>query len=391
MAALSAHAASLGSESSVSVSSEYASNPTLAPGGIAAEAAAVLATVPVTYASEAESLEIKPSVRLAETHGVTQLLTNYQYLDAGWQLSSERSAYALGAEWHRDSTYYDVFERSLLRGRTLPRLEEDVSASWRRALSELSGLQVASSYTQVAYSAESNQRLDNYNYTQGSLTFDHTFSETLSADASIGYGRYALRQPGEGNDNRYVQASTKYQASEYWKLSAQIGYSRIASRSQVLLCCAIVRLPGGALGLRYVLTSQNTSGGLTSYGLNLNRQSEQMSIQIAAARSVQPTSFGAPLAIQTAGINVSHPLTERWAVNASLQDSRQSDTLARSGSPASARFESAGAGATWQWTEHWTIGMQAAYSIAAVGNATAQGRGASLLINVTRQLGRVRL
>jgi hypothetical protein len=347
--------------------------------------------VPVTYTSDAQSLDVIPSARLAATHGVTQLLTDYQYLDADWQFGSDRNTYSLGGAWHRDSTFYNVFERAELRGRTLPRLEEDISASWRRALSERSGLQLAASYDQVAYSAESSLRLDNYNYLQGSLKLDRTLNERWSADASIGYGRYALQQQTNGNETRYLQTSTKYQVSDHWTLAAQLGYSRLASHTEALLCCVIVGLPGGRVGLGYIRAKQSSAGGIISYGLTVEHQSEQVSMELSASRTVQPTSFGALLTLQTVRLSASRPVTDRWTLNASLQDARQSDTLAQRGSPVGARFESAGLGASWQWTEHWTLGIQCAYSTDRVGGSDAQGKNGSVLLSLTRQLGRVRL
>ena len=64
----------LSSESSVGLSSEYASNPFLASSGAhPAESIAAVANLPATYTSDTQTLDFVPRLRFAETHGYVAL------------------------------------------------------------------------------------------------------------------------------------------------------------------------------------------------------------------------------------------------------------------------------------------------------------------------------
>ncbi len=181
--------ATLSSESSVGIAADYNSNPALlATGASAAESVAVVATLPATYSSDSESFDLVPQLRLAETHGDAQLLTDYQYLDADWHLASERNSFSASAGWHRDSTFYNVYENTALHGRTLPRLEDSASLAWQRELSESSNLQLQAAWNQVDFSARSSFRLDNESYEQASIQYFRALSEHWSSTSSIGWG-----------------------------------------------------------------------------------------------------------------------------------------------------------------------------------------------------------
>src|SRR5580692_3386491 len=100
----SARGDTLSSESSIGLSSEYASNPFLVPsGGHAAQSLALLANLPATYTSDLQSIDIIPRLREAETHGDVQLISDYQYLDTDWHLNGERNSLITNVDWHHDS------------------------------------------------------------------------------------------------------------------------------------------------------------------------------------------------------------------------------------------------------------------------------------------------
>jgi hypothetical protein len=383
-----AAAATLSSESSVSLASEYNSNPYLLNSGAnAAEAIAALATLPATYTSDAQSFEVVPSVRFAETHGNTQLLTDYQYLNADWHLSRERDTYTVGGEWHRDSTFYNVFENAELRGHTLPRLEESANAGWSRALTERSNLQLAATYDQVNYDSRQGFRLGNFNYGQASLEYDWSLTERWTSSTAAGYGRYELRQQDSTNENRFAQTSLTRALSEQWSASAQVGYSRVSSSAEALLCCAIVPVPGG-YALAYIPVKESSSGGIIDYSLSLERRTERWTLDVSASRSVQPSSLGALLTEENAGARASFALNERLQLAAGVRSSLQSNSLQQAGAVSSARYDAIESDITWQWTEHWTLALQGTYS---QQRLVSQGSGAAVSVTLSRQFGRIRL
>ncbi len=388
-----ANAAAVTSESTVSVATEYNSNPYMAPDhASAAESAAVMANVPITYHSDsgAQSFELLPKLRLAGSHGDAQLLSDYQYLDADWQLATERSHYTAAGGWHRDSTFYNVYENAQLHGRALPRTEATFSLGWQYALDELSSLQLGGSYDQVNYSQRSGVRFQNYRYVQGSLTYERRLTELLTSDTSIRYGQYTDRDQQSSNQSRFAQTSLTRTLSESWKATAQVGYSRVNSDSRVFLCCELVPVDGGYT-LLYVPVRQSSSGGTVSYALSASRTTDRWTAGFSASRSIQPSSTGALLTQDIIGVNGSAPVSERWSVNAALQAAQQSDTLQRGSDLGRTRYFSGSLGVNWNVAERWTVAMQGAYSTDRVSEPSTHGSGVSISLTATRELGLIRL
>jgi hypothetical protein len=381
--------ATLSSESSVALTSEYTSNPFLRPSGAsAAESAALLANFPATYTSDSESFDIVPRMRFAETHGDPQLLSDYQYLDGDWRINSERNSFTASAAWHRDSTFYNVYENAALQGRTLPRLEDTASLAWQRALSERSNLQLGVSWDQVAYSARSSFRLDNYSYAQGSLQYVRALSERWNWTSSAGFDRYDLREQVSSNENRFIQTALNRALSERWSMTAQVGYSRLSASSQGYICCRIVQTANG-YALQYIPIEQRSSGGAVNYALSVERKGERFDLNFAVSRSVQP-SLGTLLTRDDMSLGTSLPWTERMTLGATLHGSRQSDTL-QSSAPISGRFYDFVLYANWFWSEHWTLALQTSYDVARAIVRLPEGSGATVSLTLTRQLGHIRL
>ena len=386
-----AQAATLSSESSAGVTSEYNSNPALlASGASAAESVALLATLPATYASESESFELVPSFRVAETHGDQQLLTDYQYLDSDWQLHSERNSLSAAAGWHRDSTFYNVYENAALHGRTLPRLEDSASLAWRRSLSERSNLQLGASWDQVDFSSRSSFRLDNYRYVQGSLQYDHALSERWQWSSSAGVGRYDLSGRGSSNETRFLQSSLTRNLSERWSTTAQIGYSLLNSTSQAYICCTVLPAGDGFI-LQYIPVRQRSSGGTVNYSLSMERSSERLVWNLAASRSVQPSSLGALLTQDDVSLRASLPWSQRMTLGATLHGSRLSDTLQTDSNLTNGRYADFALNANWLCTEHWTLVFQISYNVERANAQTPEGSSTKASLTLTRQFGRLRL
>jgi hypothetical protein len=386
-----AFGASLSSESSVGVTSEYNSNPALlASGASPAESVAVLATLPATYTSDAQSFDLVPSLRLAETHGDEQLLTDYQYLDGDWHLHGERNSFSAAIGWHRDSTFYNVYENAVLHGRTLPRLEDTANLAWQRALSELSNLQLSAAWNEVQFSSRSSFRLNNYSYAQGSLQYDRSLSERWQWTSAVGVGRYDLSGRDSSNETRFVQTSVSSKLSERWSASAQVGYSLLNSSSLGYLCCEIVPEAGG-FSLQYVPVQQKSSGGTVNYALTAQRSSELLVWSLVASRSVQPSSLGALLTQDDVSLRANLTWSERMTLGATLHGSSISDTLQTASTLSNGRYADFDLDASWLCTEHWTLAIQLAYNVARANAQTPEGSATRASLTLTRQLGRLRL
>ena len=372
------------------MSADYNSNPFLvARDAHAAESVAVLADLPATYANESESIALEPRVQLAETHGDAQLLPDYEYLDADWHLASERNSYSASAGWHRDSTFYNVFENDTLQGHTLPRLEDTANIAWQRALSGRSDLKLIASYDAVNYSALSRFRLNNFSYPQGSLQYDRSLSARLSWTVSSGIGRYDSRGEGASSENRFLQSSLSRKLSERWTISTQLGYSLLNADSKGFICCRLLATPGG-LELQLIPIQQRSSGGTVSYSFNLERRGERVVLDFNLSRVTQPSGLGALLTQQDALVRLSLPWSERLTLSANLHGATQEDTLQRTGPQLNGRYVNGDLNASWLWTEHWTLALDTSYLLRGQ-TGQPRGSGATVSFTLTRQFGRLEL
>jgi hypothetical protein len=380
----------LSSESSVGLSSEYSSNPFLVSAGArAAESLAVLANLPATYTSDTQTLNLVPRVRFAETHGDVALLSNYQYLDATWVVNSERNTFTAIADWHHDSTLYNVFENAQLSGRSLDRQEEIGNLTWKRGLSELSDLQFSGSWDKVAYSQRLNTGLLNFSYAQGAVQFDRALSELWKWTSSVGFGRYELLNHDYSSDDRFVQTALERSLSETWSVTAQVGYSMLNAHQQGSICCEFVAEPTG-LVLEVIPFSQSASHGTGNYALTFERKSERLVVDIAASRAVLPSGLGVLVTQDDESLKASFPWTERWTLNGALHAAQLVDSL-HTVNLGDRRYADFDLGANWLWTEHWTLQIQTGYVLQRVVSSIPSSSGFMVRLNLMRQLGHIQL
>jgi hypothetical protein len=380
----------LSSESSIGLQSAYNSNPFMAPAGArGAESIAVLANLPATYTSDFQSFDLVPRVRFAETRGVEALLSNYQYLDALWHLTSERNTFSASADWHHDSTFYNAFENAVLLGRSLRRREEIANLDWKRALSERSDLHVSVSWDKVDYSQSAATGLQNYSYGQGMVQYDHELSERWLWTSSVGFAHFELPDGSERSDNRFAQTALKVALSEKWSLTAQVGYAYLTAHEQGSICCEILVGPNGFY-LQPILVAQSASRGAGSYALSFERKGERWVVDLAASRAIQPSGLGALLTQDDASLTASIPWTERWTLTAKLHGAQLSEPISQFAA-IHERFADFDLGANWLWTEHWSLNLQGSYNLQRVTAGARTASGVAVNLTLSRQFGRVRL
>jgi hypothetical protein len=380
----------LSSESSVGLAADYNSNPFLRNSDIqGAESEAIVANLPATYTSDTISYELIPRVRFAETQGITSLLSNYQYLDADWKLNQELNTVALGGSWHRDSTFYNVFENAVLNGTNLHRQEETGNASWQRLFGERSDVEILASYDQVNYSQNPSLFVVSYDYLQGTLQYDRTLSERWKWTTAVGYGQYQLRDQSYRSENRFAQTSLTSSLTELWSGSLQLGYSRVTSLTQEQQL-AIFQAPGGGFELGFETLKIGASQGTDSFAATVERKGERLVLDLAASRAIEPSGLGALLTQDDASIAVNLPWTERWTVGARLHGARISDPLQQI-SYSNRRYYDAGLNASWLVTEHWTLQLSGTYFVQRYSSSVPVGASSSIALSLSRQLGHLRL
>lgn len=386
-------AGSVGSESSVGLAAEYSSNPQmLSSGARAAESAAVLMNLPATYNSDTQTLDLIPRVRFAQTHGDFSLLSNYQYLDADWRLASQNNIYTAAGSWHHDSTLYNVFENAALSGIELHRQEETGNLGWQRQVSERDDFQFTGSWDHLAYGANSAGVLDNFNYGQASVAYDHTFTERWHASIAVGYGHYELLNHTYRNDDRFAQLSVDRSLSDRWSLDLQANYSYLRSRievgelycpEQTILVCELIP------SLYEIITvPEHSAGGSGNGAIKLEYLYQRGTLDFSVSRAIQPSGFGALLTQDDASVKGSYDWTERWKLGATLHASRLSDPLHQI-NLGTFHYYDLDLSAQWLWTEHWTLGMLVSTNAQEVGGPHALG--ATVSLTLFRQFGRIRL
>jgi hypothetical protein len=387
-----ASAASLGSESSIAIASYYASNPYLLNSSVhAADSAAVELHLPVTYNGGEQTLNLVTNDRFAQKIGSVAALSDYQHVDADWRLAGEHNTFTLGAGWHRDSTLLNPFETEALAGHDVHRADETGAVGWSRHFGERNTLQLSGLWDHVAYDQSVGGTLLSYNYGQGSLELDHTFTSRLTGTSAVGYGHYELLDHSYWNDSRYVQLGVSDALAERWSLSAMGNYSYIRSRSFVpvfscptdpIVCLIFPEL----LTVFEVPVHTGLSSG--SGSLQLERRYERGAIDLTASRALQPSGFGGLVNQDDFAVKGSYDWSELWTVSAKVHRARVSDPLHQVQLNLG-RYDALELTSTWHIGEHWTLDFSSYLYRQQIAGSWPSSVGASLAL--TRRFDRVQL
>ncbi len=247
----SAQADTVGSASSVGLATEYNSNPfPLQPNGKPAESVAALVNLPITYNSDQLQFDLIPRLRYAATHDANALLTDYQYLDSDYKFTNEKNILSATADWHHESTIYDIFENSTSNGKAIQRTSELASLGWERVFNPKNDLQLQGSYGRIEYSADPAHTLTPYNYEQGTLEYDHTVSERVLWDVVGGVTQFDVIGGTYRSQNRFAQVGLTDSLSELWLVKLLAGYSSLTDHSVQLVLFGV--LPIGPYCLQFV-------------------------------------------------------------------------------------------------------------------------------------------
>ena len=380
-------AGSLGSEPSLGLSAGFQSNPLLDPNSNAsAETLALLLNLPVAFNGRRSTFTLSPRLRAGATRGEVAPLSNYQYVDANWDYKGERNELVADAEWHRDSTLYNQYERSVLGGNTLRRLEETGSLTWRHDLSERSTFQLQGAEDRVLYGAEQVQTLTSFNYGQGSAKYGYQLSENWQASLEGGFTRYELRDQSYRTDATYVQFGLARTLSEYWSLSMSAGASALKSR-QFIERYVIEQDPQGALHIVLKRFELHSGDHTRSYALSAKRQFEQWELNLSGSRALQPSGFGALATQDDLSLRATGHWSERLTLSGTLHGSRLSDASGRL-NLGSRRYYDCDLSANWQWREHWSVEAQAALYMERAAASSPTRSNVLVFLTLTRQFGR---
>jgi len=354
-------------EPSVSLSSEYSSNPRLLQTDThAVESAAATVTLPATYTGVRQTLDLRPQLRAAATHGDTELISDFQYLDASWRVNWPTQLLQLSSFLHHDSTLYNQYENGALLAATQRRTEQNATLDWQNRLTERVTLRTDLSYDRVAYGQLARSGLSDYRYLQASLGLSRDLSERTLWTLSAGSSRYDLIDQDYRNDNPFVRMTLASQLSEAWTLTVGAGASSLRARSQF-----------GP----YVSGSRRT---LPNFNLALEHHDPHGAMSFTLSRSIQPSGFGALLTQDNLTLMRSATWSERWSGSAALRASRQLDSL-RQLNLGDRRYYSGELTANWLWREQLTLSAELGFSTQRYASNLPQPSSTAVYLTLTRQ------
>ena len=351
----------------MSLSSEYSSNPRLSQADTrSVESAALSVAAPATYTGDRQSFELRPQLRAAATHGDTELISDYQYLDSSWKLNGPRQLLQLSAFLHRDSTFYNQYENGAASLATQRRTEQNALLDWQNRLTERVTLRTDLSFDRVEYGRQASSGLSDYRYLQAALALSRDLTERTQWTLSAGSARYEVLGRDYRNDSPFVRMALVSNLSESWTLTTSAGVSSLRARSQ--------------LGSQ-VFRSKRT---LPNFNFVLEQHDDDGALSFAISRAIQPSGFGALLTQDNIAVTRSATWSERWSGSLVLRGSRQIDSLTQL-HLGERRFFSAEFTANWQWREQMILSGEIAYSTQHFSSPLPMPNSTAVYLTLTRQ------
>lgn len=386
---------SLGSQSSVQLSSEYSSNPLYSTPAHSAESAAVQLNLPVTYSGSEQTIDLIPRLRFADTRGPAELLSNYEYFDGDWSLATERNLFAVNGGWHHDSTLYNVFEDDALQGHVVRRQEDTGAASWQHSFNELDSATVSGSWDRVQYGQAAGADLTSFNYGQVAASYQRLLNDRWSLTSSVGAGRYQVIGGGYRSEQWFAQVGAKRALSEEWTASLQAGYSHLHDdESQVEYYCSVsfIYCYLGFYPYSSEVVTFRSSKGAPNGSLTFERQFERHVLDLSVSRVIQPSGFGILATQDDASVRDTYKVSERWSLSGTLHTSRVSDALGQRALNGD-RYYDADLNLSWQWTEKWYLQFATSYNLNQYENQDGRLRRANVAasLSLIRQFDRLNL
>ena len=379
-------AGSLGTEGSFGLSAGYQSNPLLLDTHRSSESIAALLDLPLTYTGRRATLSLHPQVRAARTHGDIAPLSDYQYVDANWDYKGERNEFIVDADWKRDSTLYNQFERSELAGDTLRRLDETGSLTWRHQATERTDWQLFSSYDRVLYDADPTHTLSSYSYGQAGMKYEYALSERWKGALEGGATRFELRSQPYRTEATYAQLDLSRDLSERWSMLLSVGVSRLKS---TLTVPRLVLVPdnNGVLHIEVRYFDVVSHQGTTNYLVNLQRQFERWKLEMSSSRALQPSGFGALARQDDLSVRATGSWGERLTLSSAIHGARLYDASGRL-QLNNRRYYDASFYVAWQCTELWSLQTQVTVYLQHVAPEDSTRTSTAVFLTLTRQLNR---
>jgi hypothetical protein len=371
-----------GTQPVVGIAGDYNTNPGLLNLPNTAEShAALLLDAPTTYNGDAFKLSVLPSFRLSDTQGYSSLDSDYAHLNLSGELDAPRSTIILTAGVARDSSLYHDF---LLDGAVGVRRDTATAdLSWDKHLTERLDFTADVNSSRVRYGQSVGVgTLTDYKYSSAApgLSWDESERVKLTATASV--GQYKSLDHMTESTNASLQLGFVKKLSEIWSLSANGGYSRAKNELSLSEEALEFTPDGPVIVLIPVDVKSNQNGSV--FSVNLSRQTELLSLAADASRQLAPTGFAFLTRQDSYGFKATYIGIEKWTFGCDAHRVAYQQPQGNSG-VLDLKINYLKAFATWQWTEHWTLAVNASYLQERYGAASIGISSTGIDIELSRQ------
>jgi hypothetical protein len=345
-----------GTQPVLGVSGDYASNPALLNLPNTAEThAALLLDAPTTYVGDAFKLWILPSFRLSDSQGYSSLDSDYEHLNVRGEFDTDLSVFTAAGGVARDSSLYHDY---LLSGSTGVRRDTATAdLNWDRQLTERLEVDNDLSSLRVRYNqATGATTLVDYKYTSFTPTLAWAQSERAKLTVTANAGRYDSLNGQTESTSATLQLGSVEQLSEIWSLSAGAGYSRADNKLHTERE-SLEFTQNGPVIVLVPITIKSTQVG-SVYLVNLTRQTQLLTLSGIASRQLTPTGFAFLSRQENFELKTTYNPTERWTFNADVHRVNYQQPQS-TGAIVDIKVSYLQVSAAWQWTEHWTLALNA--------------------------------
>ncbi|MEJ0005127.1 MAG: hypothetical protein WDM77_01730 [Steroidobacteraceae bacterium] len=343
-----------GTDPSMGLSADYASNPLLLELPHTSETnAAVLLDAPTSFTGNAFQLTIDPSFRISDTSSYDSVNSDYDHLTVRGEYDTDLNKVAVSGGLSRDSSLYQNY---LVNGESGVRRDGILAdMNWERHLTERLDFTTDLDATRVRYDEGSGpQVLVDYDYATLSPTLTWSATERTKLNLSVQAGLYKSLDGDTRSESANAQIGVTTKLNELWTLTASGGYSTARNRLN-LLEPLLVLTPDG-LEIEYLPLHLDSSQNSSVFSVSIVRVAQRLNLSASASRQEVPTGFSYLSRQDIFQFTADYTLTPRWSVGAgdwylkSLDPGAEGTTFDRNLNSFSAR-------ANWQWTEHWTLAV----------------------------------
>jgi len=377
------HAGVWGAQPVVGISGDYATNPGLLNLPNTAEShGALLLDAPTTYNGDAFKFSVLPSFRLSDTQGYSSLDSDYEHLNVTSEFDTARSALILSAGLARDSSLYHDY---ILDGATGVRRDTATAdLNWDRRLTERLEFSTDISSSRVRYGQSVGVgTLTDYKYTSATPTLAWDESEQTKITATASAGQYKSLDGTTKSTNANLQLGFVKKLTEIWSLSASTGYSR--ANNELHFTEQFLEFTGtGFVVVSEPIALKSSQNG-SVFSVSLSRQTELLSLTADASRKLVPSGFAFLSLQQSYGGHVSYVESEKWTFGGDLHRIQYTNPPRNGAAAADVKVTSITAFATWRWTEHWTVTMNASRIMEHYGSPSTNTASSGISIELARQ------